>query len=1000
MRHQPSTGAVGRAGGRILRRSVVVVVLVMLSSGVAILVHPPVASADTIVILSGVLTDASGNPVAGADVYVTSNDSNASAFAVSAADGSYLFQLVPDSYSFEADATVDGLDQSVLISNLTISTSVVENFSFAPVGTVTAHVVDSNGNPFPGAGVGTNHVSPVDANTQDGTPYEVTGSPSVSGVTDSDGDAIITGLIGGPFNIIAGTRSGLRASGSGTPTADGNTVTLQFPVPVPTFTLSGVLTDSSGNPVAGATVNADTNTSGVDGSAISGADGSYSMTLPADSYSFQAEATVDGVDQTVAISDLTISTSVVENFSFGAVGTVTVQVVDSNGNPFPGAGVGTNHVSPVDANTQDGTPYEVTGSPSVSGVTDSNGDAIITGLIGGPFDIIAGTRSGLRTSGSGTPTAAGTTVTLQLPPPVITVPTFTLSGVLTDSAGNPVAGANVSAGSNNPNSTAPDFGTSSGADGSYSMTLPADSYSFSAEAIVDGLDQTVTISDLAISGDLVENLSFAAIGTATVNVVDANDNPVSDARIRLAGGTPASADTQDGTPYQITAFPSPGYCSTSSDGSCTFTGILGAVGILAVTPPGGLTTTGSMVSASPAGNTVTIQLADYATVESQGSTPGAVSISSPQGTQLTNISNSVATTEGLPVGSVAVTGALSYDVDVTPGASASVVLNLPPGSDPTDIFKYQNGEYVDVTSLATISGDTITLNLTDGGLGDADGIVNGVIVDPLVPVHITPQAQSVTFSSVAPSDATVLGQYTPSATSTSGLPAVITLDTASTGCDLASGIVSFTGVGTCIVDANQAGDSSYSAATQVQQSINVGKASQTLRFLSTLTKATVGATYRPSAAASSGLSVVIKLDATSKGCTLKGGLVSFSALGTCVLDANQSGNTEFGSALQVQQRIAVVEISITTTSLSTGKVGATYSATLKAAGGNPPYSWSLATGSKLLPPGLKLSSAGVISGKPTKKGTYSFTVKVVDTKTKTKPVTQHTATETLLITIS
>jgi hypothetical protein len=98
--------------------------------------------------------------------------------------------------------------------------------------------------------------------------------------------------------------------------------------------------------------------------------------------------------------------------------------------------------------------------------------------------------------------------------------------------------------------------------------------------------------------------------------------------------------------------------------------------------------------------------------------------------------------------------------------------------------------------------------------------------------------------------------------------------------------------------------------------------------------------------------------------------------------------------------LTVLPIGITTSSLPAGKLGTKYSATLKAAGGNSPYTWSLATGSKPLPPGLKLSSAGVISGTPTKKGTYSFTVKVVDTKTKTKPVVQHTATKTLTIVIT
>ena len=69
-------------------------------------------------------------------------------------------------------------------------------------------------------------------------------------------------------------------------------------------------------------------------------------------------------------------------------------------------------------------------------------------------------------------------------------------------------------------------------------------------------------------------------------------------------------------------------------------------------------------------------------------------------------------------------------------------------------------------------------------------------------------------------------------------------------------------------------------------------------------------------------------------------------------------------------------------------------------GGNPPYKWSLAPGSSSLPPGLRLSTKGVISGKATTAGSYSFTVQVVDKKTKTKPHIQNTATATLSITIS
>jgi cell wall-associated NlpC family hydrolase len=93
---------------------------------------------------------------------------------------------------------------------------------------------------------------------------------------------------------------------------------------------------------------------------------------------------------------------------------------------------------------------------------------------------------------------------------------------------------------------------------------------------------------------------------------------------------------------------------------------------------------------------------------------------------------------------------------------------------------------------------------------------------------------------------------------------------------------------------------------------------------------------------------------------------------------------------------------VTTTSLPGGSVSTkahkiTYSATLAASGGTTPYHWALNSGSSPLPPGLKLNSKGVISGKAKTAGTYPFTVLVKDKKVKG---VQQSATASLSITIS
>jgi hypothetical protein len=74
--------------------------------------------------------------------------------------------------------------------------------------------------------------------------------------------------------------------------------------------------------------------------------------------------------------------------------------------------------------------------------------------------------------------------------------------------------------------------------------------------------------------------------------------------------------------------------------------------------------------------------------------------------------------------------------------------------------------------------------------------------------------------------------------------------------------------------------------------------------------------------------------------------------------------------------IAASSLVIDTMGLPAGSVGVAYSTPVSASGGLTPYTWSLAAGS--LPPGLSVSTGGVISGTPTANGTFGFTVQVND----------------------
>jgi Putative Ig domain/Matrixin len=69
---------------------------------------------------------------------------------------------------------------------------------------------------------------------------------------------------------------------------------------------------------------------------------------------------------------------------------------------------------------------------------------------------------------------------------------------------------------------------------------------------------------------------------------------------------------------------------------------------------------------------------------------------------------------------------------------------------------------------------------------------------------------------------------------------------------------------------------------------------------------------------------------------------------------------------------------ITQTPLQLALLDRTYSQSLIASGGTPPYTWSLMAESGPLPPGLVFGATGLIGGVPTTEGTYVFTVQVAD----------------------
>jgi len=164
--------------------------------------------------------------------------------------------------------------------------------------------------------------------------------------------------------------------------------------------------------------------------------------------------------------------------------------------------------------------------------------------------------------------------------------------------------------------------------------------------------------------------------------------------------------------------------------------------------------------------------------------------------------------------------------------------------------------------------------------------------------------QTISFQSTA--TAPVLGgTYSVSAVSSSGLPVAYTIDTTTAGsCSIVGTTVTFDHAGTCTVVADQAGNSDYRPATSDPQTVVVPQATQAITFTSPApTGANVLDTYQVSATSTSGLPV--GFSTPSAACTVAGSTVTFTAIGTCVIQADQPGNSDYVAAPPLTQTVDV-----------------------------------------------------------------------------------------------
>lgn len=109
--------------------------------------------------------------------------------------------------------------------------------------------------------------------------------------------------------------------------------------------------------------------------------------------------------------------------------------------------------------------------------------------------------------------------------------------------------------------------------------------------------------------------------------------------------------------------------------------------------------------------------------------------------------------------------------------------------------------------------------------------------------------------------------------------------------------------------------------------------------------------------------------------------------------ADGSGHTA-SATFPLQIAASAVPLTVLGSALAAGEYGKPFVQLLHAAGGTPPYGWSVPSPGHA-PPGLTLAADGTLEGQPTLAGTFPFAVQVQDAASP-----PHTATANLTLTVS
>jgi gliding motility-associated-like protein len=231
------------------------------------------------------------------------------------------------------------------------------------------------------------------------------------------------------------------------------------------------------------------------------------------------------------------------------------------------------------------------------------------------------------------------------------------------------------------------------------------------------------------------------------------------------------------------------------------------------------------------------------------------------------------------------------DPDFNPGATASSGLTVTYSSNNEEVATITAGQ------IHVVAAGTAVITASQAGSQNYNAA-------PAVQqtLTVTRSNQTITFPALV---AATYGDadFNAGATASSGLIVTYTSGNPDVA-TVVGGLIRITGAGTAVITASQAGDGNYEAAAEVQRTLTVNKAPQTITFGPVPSYTFGDSDFSISASSSSGLTVSFAGN-NDAAATLSGTTVHITGAGSVTITASQPGNQNFLAAPEIQQTLVI-----------------------------------------------------------------------------------------------